>query len=89
MTALEVKDDILFLLAREKKPANLERIRAFIASIAFDEEDEADWWSELPVEQQERILRIKEQMHRGENVVSHEEAIKRLNLGQYANRMVR
>lgn len=88
-SALEVKDDILLLLARERNPDHLERIRAFIVSVAFDEEmEDVDWWIELPEEAQQRLLRIRDEMRRGENVITHKEAKQRLNLGGYADRMV-
>ena len=86
-TAFEVKDEILLLLSREKNLENLEQIRAYIASLVIKEAD-MDWWSELSKEDQERLLRIRDQMRRGENVVQHVDAKQKLNLGRYADRMV-
>lgn len=36
MTAMEVKDDILFLLSKERDAAKLEKIRAFIAALVLE-----------------------------------------------------
>lgn len=78
MTALEVKDDILLLLSRERNPANLERIRAFIAALAFDEAEEEDWWDNLPEPQQQRILSILKEVNEDKNLVPNEEVQDRL-----------
>lgn len=79
MTALEVKDDILLLLSRERNPANLERIRAFIATLAFESEDESeDWWDDLPETQQQRLLGILKEVNEGKNLIQNEEARDRL-----------
>ena len=79
MTALEVKDDILLLLSRERNPANLERIRAFIAALAFESEDESeDWWDDLPEAQQKRLLGILKEANEGKNLIQNEEARDRL-----------
>lgn len=79
MTALEVKDDILLLLSRERNTANLERIRAFIAALAFEGEEESeDWWENLPEDQQQRLLHIISEIKEGKNTISNEEAKVRL-----------
>ncbi|MBN8680097.1 MAG: hypothetical protein J0M29_17870 [Chitinophagales bacterium] len=86
-TAFEVKDEILFLLSKEKNLKHLEQIRAYIAELVIGEGD-LDWWDELPLDAQDRLKRIRDEMRRGENVVPHNEAKKKLNLGRHANRMV-
>ncbi len=87
-TAFEVKDEILVLLSKEKDLKHLEQIRAYIAAFVIGEGD-VNWWDELSLDAQERLLKIREEMRRGEHVVSHTEANPRLNLGRYADRMVR
>jgi|GEM_PF-2520904 len=86
-TAFEVKDDILILLSKEKDLEHLEQIRAYIAALVV-KEGEVDWRDELSLDAQERLLKIRDEMRRGEHVVTHKEAKQRLNLGQYADRMV-
>lgn len=79
MTALEVKDDILLLLSRERNTTNLERIRAFIAALAFENEgDSDDWWDDLPDNQRQRLLDILEEVKTRKNLVQNEEAQNRL-----------
>jgi len=79
MTTLEVKDDILLLLSRERNPANLERIRAFIAALAFESEDESDdWWDDLPEAQQQRLLDIVKEVRADKNLIKNEDAVSRL-----------
>lgn len=86
-TAFEVKNEILLLLSKEKDLKHLEQIRAYIAALVIEEAD-VDWWDELSLEAQERLLRIRDEMRSGENVVSHKEAKQKLNLGHHADRMV-
>ena len=86
-SAFEVKDEILVLLSKEKDLEHLEQIRAYIAGLVLGE-GEVDWWDELSLEAQKRLLKIRDEMRRGEHVVSHKEAKKKLNLGHYADRMV-
>jgi len=79
MTTLEVKDDILLLLSRERNPANLERIRAFIAALAFESGDESDdWWDDLPEAQQQRLLNIVKEVRADKNLIKNEDALSRL-----------
>jgi len=86
-TAFEVKDEILELLSKEKNLEHLEQIRAYIAALVMGE-GEVDWWDELSLDAQKRLLKIRDEMRQHKNVVSHKEAKQRLNLGQYADRMV-
>lgn len=74
MTTLEVKDEILMLLAQEKNITRLERIRAFVAATVFENEaiEEIDWWDELPNAQQQRLLAILHEVRQGQNLVSNE-----------------
>jgi hypothetical protein len=76
-TAFEVKDEILELLSKEKNLANLEQIRAYIADLVIGQ-GESDWWDELTIEQQQRLLKIRDAAREGENLLSNEEAWKRL-----------
>lgn len=75
MTALEVKDEILMLLAQEKNTSRLERIRAFVAATVFENKavEDIDWWDELPAAQQKRLQTILDKVQKGENLVSNEE----------------
>lgn len=86
-TAFEVKDEILLLLSKEKDLKHLEQIRAYISALVIGEAD-VDWWDELSLEAQERLVRIRDEMRSGENVVPHKEAKQKLNLGHHADRMV-
>jgi hypothetical protein len=71
-TTSEVKDDILMLIARERNLANLERIRTFIATLAFGGSEEDDWWGELSAEQQNRLTVILQEMKAGKNIVTND-----------------
>ena len=76
-TAFEVKDEILELLSKEKDLAHLEQIRAYIAALVVGEQEE-DWWDELTTEQQQQLLKTRDAAREGKNLLSNEEAWKRL-----------
>ncbi len=76
-TAFEVKDEILELLSKEKDLAHLEQIRAYIAALVIDEQ-EVDWWDELSTEQQQQLLKSREDARNGRNLLSNEVAWERL-----------
>ncbi|MFN0036878.1 MAG: hypothetical protein ACKVUS_17620 [Saprospiraceae bacterium] len=76
-TAFEVKDEILVLLSKEKNLVHLEEIRAHMAALVIGEQ-EVDWWDELTIEQQQQLLKILDAVREGKNLLSNEEAWKRL-----------
>jgi hypothetical protein len=90
MSIFELRGEITTMISQMDDKNLLLLLRNQVAKALKGEieQPDSDWWDELPVEQQERILRIQAQMRRGENVVSHEEALKQLNLESHASQMV-
>ena len=76
MNTLELKGSLLDLISKANDNTRLARLfEAYNEIFATDEE--ADWWDELPVEQQTRLTQSIEESYDPKNLTDHEEMKKR------------
>ncbi len=79
ISLLDIKDNILIKIAQLKDKKLLKRLLIFLANELHEEVNiEEDWWENLPPIQQERLLRLQEEARAGKNLISNEDAWKRL-----------
>lgn len=74
MTALDLKDDMLTMLAGMKEKATLVLLHRIMLSLSKGAP--ADWWDELSPEQQADLDLALEEIKHPENLVSNTEALK-------------
>ena len=73
MSDLELKGILLALVGRVESRSQLER---FVVVLQEASEND-DWWSEIPKEQQARILKSYKDSYNPDNWIDHEEVKKR------------
>lgn len=80
MNALDLKDEILAMLARVKDEPTLQEILEFVAHAVSDTEGHAghDWNENLSPEQVADLELALEEINDPANLVSHDEALKRI-----------
>ena len=78
MTALEMKVEILEIVANTKDQNTVTRIFDKVhEALEEDSETEIDWWDELTPAQQVRLEKSVEESYDPKNWVSHEDVMKK------------
>jgi hypothetical protein len=77
MTAIELKGNILEIVARFESPKLLQKLYETATELLEKEEDTADWWDDLTPEQQIRLEKSIEESYDKTNWISHEEMKKK------------
>lgn len=79
MNVLEIKGSLFDLLSEVKDKEGLLKIREFIIEfINQRKEGDKDWWDELSGEQQSQLKKSIEETERGENLIPHEEVMRKI-----------
>lgn len=73
MNVLEMRQDMVSMIMSIEKEKTLKKLMNLIKEAAEDD----DWWDEIPVIHQERILKSYQESFDPKNWVSHEEVKKR------------
>lgn len=81
MNILEIKGSLFDLLWQVDDAETLLKIRKSIAEILEDAKMEgADWWDELLPDQQVKLERALKDAEKGTNLISHEDALEKIDL---------
>ena len=77
MTAIELKGNILDIVAKFESPKMLQQLYDTATELLEKDEIEADWWDDLTEEQQIRLQKSIDESHDKINWISHEDMKKK------------
>ena len=72
MNTLELKGSLLDLISKANDDRRLARLIEAYKEI-FANDDDSDWWDDLPIEQQVRLTKSIEESYDPKNLIDHEE----------------
>ena len=77
MNTLELKGSLLDLISKANDDRRLARLIKAYKEI-FANDDDSDWWDDLPIEQQVRLTKSIEESYDPKNLIDHEEMKKNI-----------
>lgn len=79
MSVLELKGGILELVSQLEDEQALSNLYKYAAKAVNETAPESDWWDELTQSQQSELTLAVEESYDDANLISHEEAMKKLS----------